>query len=298
MKTFFLLGLLSFNAVGATLSEQVNAAKKIANTDPSCVAIRPFYWEIGDGLSALVSGSAGIGAPTAKTELEIASASKWIFSAYVAQKRSGQLTVSDKNHLRFLTGYDQFTSCLGSQTVDGCFQSGSNNDQTISSIGKFAYGGGHMQKLAVGMGLGDLTSSGLAVEVNSTLGIKSSYSSPQPAGGMEMTAQDYGFFLRKLLNNKLQLSNFLGVNPVCTTESSCPLSVVSSPAPMGWEYSYGHWVESDGVFSSPGKFGFYPWMDKTNGLYGVVGRKSADHEAYLTSVECGQKIRNAFFSGK
>ena len=298
MKIIFLFGLLSFNAFSASLSEQVIAAKKTANTDPSCVAIRPFYWEIGDGLSALVSGSAGIGAPTAKTELDVASASKWIFSAYVAQKRAGQLTATDKNHLRFLTGHDQFTSCLGSQTVRGCFQSGSNDDQTLSSIGKFAYGGGHMQKLAVDMGLGELTVSELAQEVNLTLGIKSRYSSPQPAGGMEMTSQDYGFFLRKLLNNKLQLSNFLGVNPVCTTEAVCPHAVVSSPAPAGWEYSYGHWVEVDGVLSGPGKFGFYPWMDKANGLYGVVGRKSSDHEAYLTSVECGQKIRSAFLRGK
>lgn len=301
MKFLILMSfsLLAGKALGVTLSEQVHAAKFVANNDPSCVAIRPFYWEIGDQLSALVSGSSGIGAPSAKTSLEIASSSKWIFSAYVAEKRNGIFTISDQKYLRALSGYDQFTSCLGSETVAGCFTSGPNDEVTFTSRGKFSYGGGHMQKLAVDMKLGELTKGALGLEVNGTLGTKGSYFTPQPAGGMEMTPQDYGFFLRKLLANKFKLSNLLGKNTVCANPGICPQLVVSSPAPAGWEYSYGHWVEAqEGALSCPGRFGFYPWIDKTKSYYGIVGRKSLSEDAYQASVECGQKIRRAFMSGK
>lgn len=301
MKYFFLasLSLLTINSMAATLSQQVMAAKNVANNDPSCATIRPFYWEIGDNLSALVSGSVGIGAPSAKTSLEIASASKWIFSAYVVEKRSGVLRASDKEHLRFLSGHDQFSGCLGSSTVGSCFNSGNNDVQTASSRGKFVYGGGHMQKLAVDMGLGFLSNPGLALEVNQALGTHVAFHTPQPAGGMEATSLEYGFFLRRLMNNQLKQGSLLGAHAVCTTPGDCPMLAISSPAPANWKYSYGHWVEAEeGTFSSPGKFGFYPWIDKSKTYYGVIGRKSLNQNAYLESVVCGQKIRNAFINGK
>lgn len=301
MKFLSLLFISTFslNSHAITLVQQTAAATKTAQNDPSCVAIRPFYWEIGDKLSKLASGSIGISAPNSNSTFEIASASKWIFGAYVAQKRSGLLTLNDKNYLRFLSGYDQFTSCAGTFTVVGCLNSGTNSDQTSTSIGRFAYGGGHMQKLAVDLGLGDLTNTGLAKEINTTLGISGSYSTPQPAGGMEMSAQAYSVFLKKLLNNQLKLTSLLGQNPVCTTPSLCPNNAIFSPAPNGWKYSYGHWVElPEGAFSSPGKFGFYPWIDSSKQYYGMISRKSLSQSAYLDSYTCGQKIRSSFLNGK
>lgn len=278
------------SAFAITLSEQVKAAKKTATTEASCVLIKPFYWEIGDELSALVSGSSGIGAPTAKTSLDIASASKWIFSAYVVEKRSGALTSKDKDALRFLSGYDQFSNCFGSSTVARCFKAVSNYEVTPAHVGKFSYSGGHMQKLAVDMGLGEMNSRELASEINYPLKTKVSFNIPQPAGGMETTSQDYGFFLRRLLNRELKLGEKLATDAV---EAS------NGPAPQNWKYSYGHWVEAgEKVVSSPGLFGFYPWIDKSKKLYGIIGRKSFHHNAYLKSIECGQKIRHAFITGK
>ena len=65
-------------------------------------------------------------------------------------------------------------------------------------------------------------------------------------------------------------------------------------------YAAGHWVEDDpvtgdGAFSSPGAFGFYPWIDQSKTYYGVVARM-AQNGAW-PSVQCGRLIRKAWLSG-
>ena len=35
----------------------------------------------------------------------------------------------------------------------------------------------------------------------------------------------------------------------------------------------GHWVEEDGAYSSPGLYGFYPWIDHAQAWYGVIARR-------------------------
>ena len=66
-----------------------------------------------------------------------------------------------------------------------------------------------------------------------------------------------------------------------------------------WKYSIGHWVERDGTFSSPGAFGFYPWIDKDKKWYGVVARyETGNVLAYQKSVVCGRAIRNAWLFAK
>jgi CubicO group peptidase (beta-lactamase class C family) len=46
-------------------------------------------------------------------------------------------------------------------------------------------------------------------------------------------------------------------------------------APAGAQYSIAHWCEVEGpkrcvMLSSPGAFGAYPWIDRANGLHGVI----------------------------
>jgi len=59
-------------------------------TNP-CAVIRPFYWEIGDANAMLASGSIEVGGgfptTTATTQMPIASASNWLYGAYVVQTR-------------------------------------------------------------------------------------------------------------------------------------------------------------------------------------------------------------------
>jgi hypothetical protein len=105
-------------------------------------------------------------------------------------------------------------------------------------------------------------------------------------------------FLRKLMAGSLKMGNSLGKEAVCTLPSACD-AAVSSPAPEAWHYSYGHWVEDDpktgdGAFSSPGLFGFYPWISADKKTYGIVARQSISLSAYIDSAYCGREIRKAY----
>jgi hypothetical protein len=107
----------------------------------------------------------------------------------------------------------------------------------------------------------------------------------------------YGTFLRKIINGQLVMSGLLGSHPVCTLPAICADSVYS-PSPYAWHYSINHWVEDgvgqDGAFSSPGKFGFYPWITADRSGYGILARVSKDAGAFLPSAQCGAAIRAAW----
>jgi hypothetical protein len=85
---------------------------------------------------------------------------------------------------------------------------------------------------------------------------------------------------------------------VCTHSETCPTAV--SPLSENWHYSWGHWVEDDpalgdGAFSSPGRTGFYPWVNATRTSYGVLARDGASSSQ--DSRLCGSAIRKAWATG-
>jgi hypothetical protein len=95
---------------------------------------------------------------------------------------------------------------------------------------------------------------------------------------------------------------------VCTNPATCPeASYAPIPADESWHYSLGHWVEDDplvgdGAFSSPGAFGFYPWIDASKTNYGVLARHvnvsvTGDDPVAVASVMCGRNIRRAWATG-
>jgi hypothetical protein len=276
-------------------------------TDAACTAIASFYWEIGDVTGPLASGSVGTGFD-ATTEMNIASASKMIFGAYVIERFKSDLTQVDASLMRMLGGYTGFDydTCLASPTVSACATTAKNATITPGDVGDFYYSGGNFQAYAAGaLGLGGDTDAQLATDIKALVGteLAFTYSSPQLAGGIHTSASDYAVFLRKVLAGTLALHDHLGENAVCTLPgASCPTAVYSPAAPYAWHYSYAHWVEDDptsgdGAFSSAGAFGFYPWIDRTKTYYGIVARYSLDSGAYIQSAQCGAAIRKAFTSG-
>lgn len=290
------------------------AATSTAQNNAACNAIRPFYWEIGDrnqrlaGASVNQAGNATTYA--ADTLMAIASASKWLYGAYVAERRSGMLTPEDIQFLNFTSGYTSFAAvgdCFAFDTVGACATRGDNDVQTTDHVGQYYYNGGHMQKhasLAGGMNLGAMNNDALAAEVRRLLGseINLSYTQPQLAGGVNTTANDYARFLRKLLGNELRLASLLGTSKVCTNPATCA-TALNTPITNGldWHYSIGHWVEddatrSDGAFSSAGAFGFYPWVDVSKTWYGIVARHDAAGGGN-ESADCGALIRKAWVTG-
>lgn len=276
------------------------------STANQCAPVRPFYWEIGDGQGRLASGSTDGSTYTASTAMNIASASKWLYAAYVAQVKNGALNaVNDVPYLNFSSGYTEFSLCLPGQTVAQCQSLPANDGQVPADIGRFAYAGGHMQKHAVDIGLGALANAALATEIRAKLGtdIQLSYSQPQLAGGVVTSAADYARFLRKLIRNELQLRPLLATQKLCASDAACARTGVTSPAPTTevWNYSLGHWVEDDpvvgdGAVSSAGAFGFYPWLNQARDTYGILARKDEAGTGF-ESVRCGRLIRKAWETG-
>jgi len=318
---------------GSTPVTYPDKAQTTATTDPSCNMIAPFYWEIGDAAGAMplaggaVPGADG-GAPYQRnTVVEIASASKWFFGAYVVQTNQGLLS-QPANHtapsdpglvtafeaLTMRAGYNDFDddkcALALNQTVDGCFVAGNSSMPGAGPFG-FHYSGGQFQWYADKvLGWGSYGDTDLADKYQAALGqdLPIVFKFPELAGGMLLSAAGYAAFLQKILAGELAISGYLAYDPVCTLPGTCPApdATYSPAAPHAWHYSWGHWIEDgsgdDGAFASPGKFGFYPWIDATIKYYGVVARE--DHSLdpanppYLQSVYCGQDIRKAFFTGK
>jgi fibronectin type 3 domain-containing protein len=213
-----------------------------------------------------------------------------------------------------------------------------NNGQTYgtleaANIGHFYYNSGHLQVLAgggsptLGNALGlqndgpsQFTSSILSAFATHNVNPGFSYFAPWPAGAGQGSTAEYATFLQGILqpNNPLVMRSFL--NPassdpyaVCTNPkdpSSLCVSKVANYTPIperDWDYGVGHWIEDDprydddGAYSSPGKFGYYPWIDATKTYYGVVARydngsSNPVQEGYESAL-CGETIRKAFMTG-
>ncbi len=300
------------HTLAATDERAVTAAMRVANDSPECRAIEPFYWEIGDRDRVRVSGAEGRGAPDAHTHMPIASATKWMFAAYVAEKRQGRLTPADISALTMQSGYTSFrhASCIRAlparrrtQTVAECFDHENNAHYEAKNEGRFFYNGGHFQHLAVAsLGLGGMNNEALAAEFQKMLALPAQpgFGSPQLGGGINTSAADYAVFQRALLKKDLWLGSLLGSHAVCAAPTQCRNAIYTPvPSQWRWHYSLGHWVESDpatgdGAFSSAGAFGFYPWIDRQQRFYGVIARKEVAKKSGFASVECGRRIRSAF----
>lgn len=297
------------SSTGPSEAQRIAAASSTANGHAACTAVAPFYWEVGDRRSARASGSVARTSDgtryTADSSMALASATKWLFGAYVVQRRAGLLSRDDIRFLNFRSGHTSFVSCLPGQTVDAClaFPAG-NGAYTAATDGRYFYDGGHMQKLASQMGLGNMDNVALATELRRVLGsdVAIGFSQPQLAGGAQGTPADYARFLRKLLDGRLQLGALLGTQAVCTNPATCPNALATPvPATESWDYALGHWVESDpalgdGAFSSAGAFGFYPWIDASRQWYGILARQAAAGSGN-ESVSCGRLIRKAWITG-
>lgn len=302
---------------GATRADRVAAATATAKANPACSAglLGPFYWEIGNKSGRLASGSLGHRSAsekvTAATEINIASASKWLYAAYVVEKHGD--AESNRPSLTLTSGYSNFRStlCPAEGTVSDCHAGAVNIAEARDRI--FHYDGGHLQKNAQALGLGSLVNATLPAEIESGIGsdIALSYVQPVLAGGAAVSASQYAIFLRKLLKDSaqpLRLGSLLGSHAVCTYPSASCVASELTAVPEAWHYSLGHWVEDDPnttpslnfAYSSPGSFGFYPWIGMTRALYGIVARENqaytAGDQAYL-SIQCGRMIRLAWVTG-
>jgi hypothetical protein len=312
-------------ATGPPTASSVQAVTATAETDPLCTVIEPFYWEIGSGVSSLASGSVGTdtsGNPVlGTTKMAIASASKWIYATYVTQLRgsAANLTPDDIKFLNFTSGYTNMasngTACpvnLSPDTVNGCLALTNPTTgqpysaQNPATVGVFDYDAGHIENHASQFtALGNVPTSQLGSQIGPELGVTDTsqflYTVPLLSGALVTDAEVYAGVLRGILSGALFMHDALSLQPVCTQPSaSCPAAY--SPIPRAWHYSMGHWIEDDatgdGAFSSPGAYGFYPWIDASVKYYGIIARDDPNgiEEGY-SSAQCGQDLRLAWTTG-
>lgn len=275
-------------------------AAAAAQGSSACRKLGDFHWQIGDASAVLAAGDIG-SRYQANTEMNVASASKWVFGAYTLERLGAEREPGGalQRALRMQTGHSQFDhkACTAAQTVRACYEAGSNAKQKEDDLGHYYYSGGHSQYWAVSAGLGEYDAAALSLEVNRQLGSELGFhfSRPQPGGGMVSSAAQYARFLRKLLRGELRMSEYLGEAAVCTLPDPehCP-EAHGSPVSEPWLYSYNHWVELDGSLSSAGLMGFYPWISGDRQHYGLVARESAALNAAWESVQCGRSIRAAW----
>ena len=325
LKRIDSVGLLSIAVIAllvcvpsAAIAGDAAAAAAAAN-GPACTAARPFYWEIGDLSGTIVSGQVGGTTYNRNSRMNLASASKWPFGAYVVERYAGMPPTETGDALLMLTGYKPFNQllCKLAATVKGCFNMIGNHTQDPDVVGEYYYSGGNSQYAAATpmlLGLGDYTTAQLNAEIQTTIGTTMSYRYPAIAAGMEGSAAEYAEFLKKLMqspvNGGLVMHDELGVDVVDTLP--CPPGEANcSPAgSVPWHYGYHYWIEDntisgalpngttvgpgDGAYSSGGAYGFYPWISADLGSYGIVARRALLGTAYQDSTVCGQAIRYAY----
>jgi hypothetical protein len=318
---------------GAPTATSVSAVTSTAQRNVNCATIRPFYYEIGNAESALVSGSmdaSGQTPITSTTAMSVASASKWIYGTYVVQKRGGaaNLTSADVSFLTFTSGYtymgtdqqgstctpppgggvDSIQHCLTlpSKTVPGMYF----NQRNPATVGTFDYDAGHEENHAGQyqheISTLDTSDIGPAFVTEFNVGaISLRYTQPLMAGGLYTTPDSYATILRGILSGQLGMLEALGTHPVCAWNGN-GCSAPDSPAyPNKWHYSIAHWVEDDpttgdGAFSSPGAFGFYPWIEANKKFYGIIARSTPSGTGVqngMVSMLCGHELRAAWESG-
>ncbi len=292
----------------ATNETRAANVRAIEENDPLCRSIAPFHYQVGNALGAIASGNVG-GFVGGDTFGPIASATKWLYGAYVTELRTGALTSDDIRYLTFRSGYIGFQGCERGETVASCAESPTNNRFSAAAVDKFAYGGGHMQQHAVQFaGLGSLTPEPLGRELDRVLNLGTTSSvftllQPQLAGGVYTTANVYASFLRKLLTSELVAGTQYETHSVCTNPTTCNDALITPfPTNENPRYGIGHWIEdttvSDGAYSSAGAFGFYPWIDASKQYYGVISRFDLNAGSGSESIPCGRALRRAWNNTK
>lgn len=288
------------------------AAEETVAQNPDCAESKlgPYYWEIGDGNGAIVSGQVGSSAPSSSTPLSLASASKWLYAAYAVEKLGDSLDATDVAFLNFTSGFrDLPLVCPDSTpTVGEC------SAQLVAldpdAVGKFYYDGGHMERHAAldRMGLGSMDTAELGATIGQGLGIQLAYGSPTLAAGGVTTPAEYAVFLRKILNGDLRIASMLADDSVCASVEACPTEALNSPqSTLVWHYGLGHWIEDDidtvaqgnVAYSSAGALGFYPWVNADRTLYGILARETmgAGQQGFESAL-CGAAVRRAYVTGQ
>lgn len=220
------------------------------------------------------------------------------FPTVEASKRS--ITLAQLfSHTSALPGGDDFCMSNPLYTLSSC----ANRILQQSLIGQpgtvFSYGGnsmqvaGRMAELATGKAWDDIfiaemvTPLGMNATDFATSSTAPGYvrtDNPRIAGGVRSTLEDYGKVVDMVLaygclDNTLLLSclpsrRFLSratIELMALDRTVGTVDVSRPPTSTGFGYGLGQWIDPSSplIVSSPGAFGFTPWVDRVNQVAGV-----------------------------
>ncbi len=214
-----------------------------------------------------------------------------------------EITLADL--LSFTSGFNATPTDIGCWMLGGlelqtCAERIYNNGLDTAPGQAFAYGPEHLQvasamaEVETGKAWNDIFRSEVGDPLNlSPLAVFSSPSltNPRVSGGAVISADDYARILEAVLSG-----SFLSDTPDYLADRTNGLEVAYSPVTQqggDWHYGLGFWLECDATpfaadcavnptISSPGAFGFTPWIDYEQGYYGVIAveeRTGSDAQA-------------------
>lgn len=132
--------------------------------------------------------------------------------------------------------------------------------------------------------------------MNQTTFVMASESNPWAAGGAQSTARDYAKLLRAMLAGGF-ITNIDAFTQARTTGVPVLYAPDAITAAGDWKYALGSWSECDGsdyvasqcadqrVNSSPGAYGFTPWIDRKNGYYAVISMNVSRGDSASVALE-------------
>ena len=230
----------------------------------------------------------------------------WTTSA--ADSRS-QVTLQQL--LSFTSGFNSDESTSGcyadaASTTAACARSLYDAGVATPPGASFAYGPAHMTIAAAmaAAATGKSWNQIVADEVTTPLGMTAtvndfpSPANPRIAGGASSTIEDYARLMAAMLGgNLVVLPNFIQDRTAGTATAYTPIAPVFGD----WHYALGSWRECDAVpfasacasqqlVSSPGAFGWTPWIDLDRGYWAIIGMQQGAGGS-VESVRLEQQIQ-------
>jgi CubicO group peptidase (beta-lactamase class C family) len=271
------------------------------------------------------------GSYRADTTVLIASASKWLAGAtlmtLVDEKRlslddqvsqylpyftgeKGEITIRQLfSHTSGLPGITDDAPCLRDRgtTMDECVQQIASFDLIGGPGAQFAYGENSMQvagricEIVSGKSWESLFQEKIATPLGMTGTTFGGSDNPIIGGGASSKLHDYANFLHMILNKgKFNGWRVLSVKSVREMQENLTAGLPVAFAPPGIEevnYGIGEWLDildkhGNAVqVSSPGAFGFTPWVDKERDLLGVFLVQFPRQRIVSTIAMVQQKVR-------
>ncbi|MFN7114824.1 MAG: hypothetical protein ACK4PK_10765 [Alphaproteobacteria bacterium] len=271
----------------------------------NCVKLGSFIWEVGDAEKIITRDFSLKGSPPSATALvPLHEVSALIFAAYAAERTKGTFTPEQTAALTMRSGFNapMSQSCNIATSVGSCFGNLGGAAGKTASDGKFYYGPGHLQKMAMDFNLGTFRDGDMRDEYSAELGVPAThfqFETMRILDGLRMTPNNLSKFLRALISDNFVISSMLGRDAVCLDTHACPAGVSYAPAPRNRDYSLGHWVEKNmhtgavEAYSAVGKSGIYVWVTADKKYYGFVIPREDGINRSLDGIACGRAMQRA-----